>query len=144
SGHIALAVEGPEGYKLERSFDIFVRPAQLATVDRVARRLAPGESLNLSSAVKGRFVEGTGEVLASFSTMPNLDVPGLLRQLDRYPYGCLEQTVSRALPLLYVGEVSKLWSTGGDSDELKPRIQQAINHTLSMQRYDGSFGLWDA
>src|SRR5262249_49339776 len=44
SGHIALAVEGPEGYKLERSFDIFVRPAQLATVDRVARRLAPGES----------------------------------------------------------------------------------------------------
>ncbi|MBX6323197.1 MAG: alpha-2-macroglobulin family protein, partial [Rhodospirillaceae bacterium] len=143
-GRVALVVSGPDGYRLERSFDIFVRPAQLATVERVARRLAPGESLNLSSAVTGRFVPGTGEVLASFSTLPNLDVPGLLRQLDRYPYGCLEQTVSRALPLLYVGEVSRLWGAGGRDDDLKPRIQQAINRTLAMQRYDGSFGLWDS
>jgi hypothetical protein len=142
-GRIALAVDGPQGYRLERSFDIFVRPAQLDTIERIVRRLAPGESLDLASAVLDRYLPGTGEVLASFSTTPNLDIPGVLRQLDRYPYGCLEQTVSRALPLLYVSEVSRLWGLGEDTEELRARVQQAINRTLGMQRYDGSFALWD-
>ena len=35
-----------------------------------------------------------------------IDVPGLLQSLDRYPYGCTEQTVSRALPLLYVNNLA--------------------------------------
>ena len=32
-------------------------------------------------------------------------MPSLLMTLDRYPYGCAEQTTSRALPLLYVSEL---------------------------------------
>ena len=35
-----------------------------------------------------------------------LDVPALLKALDRYPYGCTEQIVSRAMPLLYVNELA--------------------------------------
>ena len=30
----------------------------------------------------------------------------MLMTLDRYPYGCAEQTTSRALPLLYVSELA--------------------------------------
>jgi uncharacterized protein YfaS (alpha-2-macroglobulin family) len=31
----------------------------------------------------------------------------VLRGLDRYPYGCIEQTVSRALPLLYAADLER-------------------------------------
>jgi hypothetical protein len=65
-----------------------------------------------------------------------------LRALDRYPYGCIEQTTSRALPLLYVDAVSKLWNTdpGFSASEA---LDGAIGHIVSMQKGDGSFGVWD-
>ena len=40
------------------------------------------------------------------------DVPALLQALDRYPYGCSEQVVSRAMPLLYVNKLAA--TTGTD------------------------------
>ena len=42
----------------------------------------------------------------SVSPLASLDVPGLLQALDRYPYGCSEQIVSRAMPLLYVNRLA--------------------------------------
>ena len=123
-----------------------MRAAQFPLLDRLVRRLKPGESLQLSQAALARFLPATGEMYASFSNLPNLDVPALLRQLDRYPYGCIEQTTSRVLPLLYVSDVTKLWgakSAQGDAG-IKDRIQKAIGHVLEMQRYDGGFALWDA
>ncbi len=143
-GRIAMSVAGPDGFRLDRDLRVGVRPPQLPVVERTARRLAPGESLTLGSAALERFVPGSGELYASFSPIPNLDVPGLLRSLDRYPYGCLEQTTSRALPLLYVGDVAELWQVtdeGGDGN-VRSRVQNAIHHVIERQRFDGGFGLW--
>ena len=86
---------------------------------------------------------------------PDWDVPGLLRALDRYPYGCIEQTTSRALPLLYVDEVAKLWEADPEADRTRcrgtrgwptpaPRSTGAIERILEMQKDDGSFGMWNA
>ena len=61
--------------------------------------------------------------------------------LDRYPYGCAEQTTSRALPLLYVSELSS--AAGMEEDPaLRDRVQKAILRVLSYQSSSGSFGLW--
>jgi len=61
--------------------------------------------------------------------------------LDRYPYGCAEQTTSRALPLLYLSELNA--SAGlPDDGEVKKRVQEAIYKVLSYQSSSGSFGLW--
>ena len=54
-----------------------------------------------------------------------LDVPALLTALDRYPYGCAEQTISRALPLLYVNNLSKDLGIAKDT-KVKARIQKAL------------------
>jgi hypothetical protein len=144
--NIRVLIAGPDGFKLEHRVSLAVRAAQFPLLERVVRRLQPGESLQLSQAALARFLPSTGEMYASVSSLPNLDVPALLRQLDRYPYGCIEQTTSRALPLLYLSDVTKLWgakSEAGDAG-IKGRIQQAIGHVLEMQRYDGGFSLWDA
>ena len=145
-GRIAMAVTGPGGYRLDRDLRIGVRPPQLPIVERTARRLAPGESLTLGSAALERFVPGSGELYGSFSPTPNLDVPGLLRSLDRYPYGCLEQTTSRAMPLLYVGDVAALWQVKDERADagVKSRVQNAVYSVIERQRFDGGFGLWSS
>ena len=87
------------------------------------------------------FLPGTAEALLSVSPRPEWDVPGLLRTLERYAYGCLEQTTSRALPLLYVEEVAHLWRTDPGAATAET-LDRAIGHIVELQRSDGSFGVW--
>jgi uncharacterized protein YfaS (alpha-2-macroglobulin family) len=70
-----------------------------------------------------------------------MDVPGLLTALDRYPYGCAEQTVSRALPLVYANAVAAQLGIAPDK-ELKERVQGAIARVFEMQDSSGGFGTW--
>ena len=68
-------------------------------------------------------------------------MPGILASLDRYPYGCAEQTTSRALPLLYVNDVAKRMGLATDT-ALRERIDGAIARVLEMQDSSGAFGVW--
>ncbi len=69
--------------------------------------------------------------------------PGL-RYLVAYPYGCLEQTLSRALPLFSVRDLAK--AVGDDelvrSDQLDAFIEASISKVLKHQHDDGHFSLW--
>ncbi|HVR67517.1 MAG TPA: MG2 domain-containing protein [Verrucomicrobiae bacterium] len=145
-GQITMAINGPQGFRIDRTVKLGVRAPQLPILERTTQRLDAGKSLTLNADALARFVPGSGEIYASVAATPNLDVPGLLRSLDRYPYGCLEQTTSRALPLLYVGDVADLWrvkDSGGESAQtLDNRIENAVFSVIERQRYDGGFGLW--
>jgi hypothetical protein len=143
-GNVALRLElsGPNDLKIARDFTIGVRPAQAYQLRRFVGRLEPGQSVTLDDGAASEFLSGTAEALLTVSPRPDWDVPGLLRALDRYPYGCIEQTTSRALPLLYVEEVAKLWrSDPGFSPAAA--LDGAIGRIIAMQRSDGSFGVWN-
>ena len=142
-GQLRLEISGPNGFQLVREADIGVRPAQTIVSDHIAQRLNPNETLRINSEALGRFLPGTTQAQLSVASRPNLNVPGLLAELDRYPYGCLEQTTSRALPLLYFNQVAQSW-VGQKATEtgLQERIQSAIQRILSMQDAGGGFGLW--
>ncbi len=143
-GRVKLVVEGPNGYRIERGWDLAVRPAQPVMTRRMVRRLKPGESVAYDTKMLAGFVKGTAEVAMGFSSVPNFNLAGLLKKLDRYPYGCVEQTTSRALPLLYVAELAQTLGIAEDRTALRGRVQKAIGRILTMQRSDGSFGLWSA
>jgi len=70
-----------------------------------------------------------------------LDAATLLKALDRYPFGCSEQITSRALPLLYVNELSTEAHLALDT-AVDQRIRDAIERLLARQGSNGSFGLW--
>jgi uncharacterized protein YfaS (alpha-2-macroglobulin family) len=83
-------------------------------------------------------------VSQSISNRPQIDVSTLVAELDRYPYGCLEQTTSSTLPLLYFDKLKRLWpDLSYDEATLKDRVSYGIKRILSKQRTDGSFGLWN-
>src|SRR5271169_3483224 len=142
-GNAALRLDlaGPGDLKIARDFTIGVRPAQAYQLRRFIGRLQPGESVTLDDGAADEFLPGTAEALLSVSPRPDWDVPGLLRALDRYAYGCLEQTTSRALPLLYVEDVARLWHTDPGASTAET-LDSAISHVVELQRSDGSFGIW--
>jgi uncharacterized protein YfaS (alpha-2-macroglobulin family) len=143
-GQVQLHLEGPNGWQLVRESEINVRPAQTVTTSRAARRLNPAESLPLTAELLGDYIPGTGQAKLSFSSRPNLNIPDLLAQLDRYPYGCLEQTTSRALPLLYFNQVAEIWAGKNTTEAgLRERVQEAIQRILTLQDANGGFGLWN-
>ncbi|MEE4376828.1 MAG: alpha-2-macroglobulin [Candidatus Competibacteraceae bacterium] len=141
-GRITLQVSGPD-FTLQRDWEIGVRPAQAIVTERRASRLSPNETLTANATLLQDYLPDSGQVQLSFATRPNLDVPGLLTQLDRYPYGCVEQTTSQALPLLYFNQVAQNWGSDQQAS-LRDRVQRAIQRILAMQGYDGGFGLWNA
>ncbi|HET6161993.1 MAG TPA: alpha-2-macroglobulin [Dongiaceae bacterium] len=144
NGEITLSLKGPNGYALDRTIAIPVRPAVAPVTESLTMRLMPGESMTLNQAALDPFLEGA-TLRASFSTTPNLDVQTVLANLSHYPYGCLEQTISVAYPMLIAGDVADLWSLEDRYKQADKReLDQAIQRTVSRQRFDGLFGLWTA
>lgn len=142
-GQVRLHLDGPNGFKLVRESEIGVRPAQTIATARTAKRLNPGESLRVGNELLNEYLPGTGQAKLSFGSRPNLNIPALLAQLDRYPYGCLEQTTSRALPLLYFNQVAEIWAGQNATESgLRARVQEAIQRILALQDANGGFGLW--
>ena len=138
---VRVRLSGPNGAGVERTLPIRVSPGSDAILRRVVRRIAPGESLTVSSDLTQDLLPGSGSVSTSVSLYGGIDVPALLAALDRYPYGCTEQVVSRALPLLYVNQLASRERMGLD-DKLDERVRDAIDRVLSRQDSSGSFGLW--
>ncbi|WP_375453409.1 alpha-2-macroglobulin [uncultured Methylobacterium sp.] len=126
-----------------QSFALAVSPGTGALVRRAVRTLAPGASLEVSGDLLSDILPGTGTVSLAASALPGIDVPALLLALDRYPYGCSEQVVSRALPLLYVNRLAAQDKLALD-DTVDARVREAIERVLSRQDSSGDFGLWSA
>ena len=141
AGTVAVAVNGPDGFSLSRSYPLTVRPATQILARRTVKPLEPGQSITLASDVFTDLVPGTGKVALSVTPTAALDVATLIAALDRYPLGCTEQIVSRALPLLYVSELSAGAGIANDSG-IDERIAKAIEIVLARQGSEGAFGLW--
>ncbi len=109
--------------------------AQRASRSRRARRSTSTTSWSAD------FIADTGSISVSVSPFGALDAPALLQSLSRYPYGCSEQTVSRAMPLLYVNKLASLEHLALDPD-LDKRVRAAIDVEMSRQNSAGAFGLW--
>jgi uncharacterized protein YfaS (alpha-2-macroglobulin family) len=129
------------GFEAGQRFAMRVQPGSSSLVRRTVRPLAGGESLTVSDDLLADILPGTGAVSVSVSPLAALDVPGLLQALDRYPYGCTEQVVSRALPLLYVNRLAAQEALALD-DSIDDRVRQSIERVLARQESNGSFGLW--
>ncbi len=139
---VALKLTGP-GLALDQTLALNVAPATLDLYRRSVRSLEPGGTLIVSKDLLADFVAGTGAVSVALSPIAGVDVPALLQALDRYPYGCTEQVVSRALPLLYVNKLATTANLGIDPDT-DQRVRDAILRVLSRQDSSGAFGLWSA
>lgn len=139
TAEITATLAGPGDLSLTSEYKVAVRPAATTTSERRLIALAPGDAITLPGPQAQGFDEDA--VLSLSVGAGDIDTVGLLAMLDRFPYGCAEQTVSRALPLLYANEVAE--ALGLEQDQALPeRIEKAIERVLAYQSSSGGFGLW--
>lgn len=134
---VRLKLADPEGrVVVDRRFPITVRPAQPNVTRRELRTVEAGQSLTFDSALATGLLPGTGRLDLTLSTVPAFDVLGLLAELDRYAYGCAEQTISRAFPRVFAGLL------GPDPTAGRGEVEQAIRRLFSLEAPGGGFASW--
>ncbi len=143
-GAVSLRLSGGD-IDLQRQWPLVVRPAWPGE-RRVAReRINPGETRQLDAALVKGLMPDTVTSSLLISDQPPMDLAGALEGLMAYPYGCLEQSASRAWPLLYMAEAVK--QLGVEAVPLAQRnrwVDEAIARIAGMQLHNGGFGLWSS
>ncbi|MDE2742317.1 MAG: MG2 domain-containing protein [Gemmatimonadota bacterium] len=125
-----------------RQTHLEVRPSSPPIYESTERGVRPGESVSFTVPHKG--MPGTNQARISVRRWPNFNFDNQMLRLVRYPYGCLEQTVSSVFPQLYLKDLLDLKPeerriVAADIDE---RINEAILRLRRFQLPDNSFSLW--
>lgn len=137
---LRLSVNGPQNFAVDHQYKIQTRSPYLPETRVKRDLLEPGEAFSVGADLLEGYVPGSSEVTVSFSSLP-VDPAALYASLARYPYGCTEQTTSRAMPLLYSEELVAMGANKGNDDP-RTKVQEAVTRILNRQSADGAFGLW--
>ncbi len=139
--HLRVALTTPDGKELVKELVIPVQANDPEVMRQSQFTLAKGQEFTLDANAFAGLAPGSGRATLALGPIARFNAPGILASLDRYPYGCTEQLTSKALPLLYFGEVSQAMG-GADASGIHDRVQQAITEVLLNQSANGAFGLW--
>ncbi|HYD89317.1 MAG TPA: alpha-2-macroglobulin [Vitreimonas sp.] len=143
-GEITLRLEGPQGFtQVERTYDIQSRAPFMPITITSTEPQATGVSWRAPADALASFQPSGSQALISFSNLAGLDPAPILDELYRYPYGCSEQLVSIAMPLLYYNTLAQEAERARDP-RITRRLQETVTQLLDRQAPDGSFGLWHA
>lgn len=105
---------------------------------RYSRVVAAGETVSINFDLPG--MKGSNKVMVEVSDFTPLNLGERLDYLVQYPHGCLEQTLSRAFPQLYLADAVKV----GDDYRRRSEdhVRAAIDRLRSFQQINGGFTYW--
>ena len=128
--------------------NITVRPASPLLKTSNSGLIVGGKEgiIDLSSS----FIPGTSNSQVILSRSPLVQGGGkALATLLGYPFGCLEQTISKAFPQIYFADLTKAMAapvyqikTGESDFNPMTNVQQAIRKIESQQIYNGGMSMW--
>ncbi|MFO0931475.1 MAG: MG2 domain-containing protein [Planctomycetota bacterium] len=127
------------GHRVVRAARVAVRPAAPFEVAHVVRALAAGERVD--GPLPGAYLPASRRARVTVGTGPSVAWLPALDRLRDYPYGCVEQTTSRAFPLLALSALARDAHPDGGDDDLVA-VDAAIERLLSMQTGDGGLATW--
>ncbi|WP_018690840.1 alpha-2-macroglobulin family protein [Algicola sagamiensis] len=145
-GTIEVQVAGDGIEDFGRVWTIGARPAYPITTKQKTAALETGASLSWLEADRQSFYPETLNVQITASSRVPLNLEDHLDGLLRYPYGCLEQTTSGAFPLLFATQsIQQRMHLNSMPEDVRVKgIQAGINRVSTMQKSNGSFGLWSS
>ena len=88
-----IRVTGPDGIDVKRHLTFDVKPPAGDIKRTTVASLKAGGNISLSPDLVRDMIAPRTRVSISVGPIATLDIPSLLTSLDRYPYGCAEQTV---------------------------------------------------
>lgn len=132
-GKVSIACVSNKGDEIVNTTKIAVKPAAARVYTSQSYIVEPNKNLNID--IKENGIDENYEFVATNKLGP--DLTNQLNYLVNYPYGCLEQIVSSAFPLLYLNKFTskKLFA---ESDDI---INKVIAKLSRYQSYKG-FNYW--
>ncbi|HXQ38477.1 MAG TPA: alpha-2-macroglobulin family protein, partial [Anaerolineales bacterium] len=99
-------------------------------------------AVNLPLPLPPDVLTETSVVTLKLSRTPASTILDGLEYLTGYPYGCVEQTMSRAMPNAVLGRASAQLGVGGEEfrAQTKPLIEASIQKLYGLQHNDGGWG----
>lgn len=132
---------------LKRSWRLGLRAPYFPETIKLENVLKSGEQVQIPANMLNGWLPHGKQLVTNVSSRPPFNADEHVGHLISYPYGCLEQTTSRAWPILKAtdADLKRLDSTANTSiaGQRSQWIEKAISRILSMQKSDGSFGLWN-
>lgn len=142
-GKIDVTASGG-GINIDRHFELPVRAAWPAVLRSSARSLDKLAPITLGADALDGLLPDSVTARLTVSSLPPLPFASALAGLLQYPYGCIEQTTSKAWGNLLLDEktADNLHVAGITPDQRKQRIDAAIGRIASMQIPSGLFSMW--
>lgn len=132
-----ITVKG-NGETASQEVEIQVRNPNPYATEVTSEVLDPGESYEFNFLPPG--MAGTNEAVLELSTIPPINLGERLNYLIRYPYGCLEQTLSGGFPQLYVNQLLEL--DAEQKEQVPKNIMATIERLKQFQTQQGGFAYW--
>ncbi len=126
------------GVRATQEIEIDVRnpnPYESMSYDQV---IQPGESWSPDYELIGQ--NGTNEAILELSAVPPMNLQSRLDYLMRYPYGCIEQTVSGAFPQLALPDLIDMDPT--QRERIDKNVNGAIRRMAKMKLRNGGYSYW--
>jgi uncharacterized protein YfaS (alpha-2-macroglobulin family) len=133
-----------EPVKIDRQWQLAVRPAWPGDRRVKLERLEPGKGLALDASLAAGLMPATVDASVLLSSQAPLNVREAVQGLLGYPYGCAEQTTSAAFPLIYLDEAKAkdLGLKPLEPAERKKRVEYAFGKLAGLQVASGGFAVW--
>lgn len=140
---ITFVVNG-QGHRVERRYKLTVRPVHPGITKIKRYVVGKGDTVELPAAWFSNMLEDTVSARMSVSNVPPLDVSSHVKNLFAYPYGCLEQTTSRAYPHVLINSDTAIQfgMKQLQPEKVRSAMDAAISRLLGMQLSSGGFALW--
>lgn len=141
NAEITFIISG-EGVEARRTASLSVRPASPLRESLRVGSTTSSMTLSTGRELYPYHAEGS----ASVSAMPLPALRGLVRYLESYPYSCVEQTVSRAMPYALLMSRPEFFSDTGRTPEetarlARERLDEALGAVESALTWRG-VSLW--
>ncbi len=140
---VRVRVEG-NGFKVDRSYDLPVRPAWPSVLRSRTQTIDPLAPVTLDTALANGLMPGSVTAQMTVSALPPIPFASAIRGALDYPYGCAEQTTSKGYAALQLDQATADMLGVKDVDAAKRRqyVEGAFGRLASMQVQRGHFSMW--
>lgn len=144
-GHASVNISvAALGETFEQDVDMTIRPTAPLQKRHGSGFAKAGESNDIALDIAD-FYEGSLKKQLVVSRSPLVQFTDDLDYLVRYPYGCVEQTISSVFPQLYFKDIAQDVYGGvssGKEYDANHNIRAAISKLYTMQLYNGGLTYW--
>lgn len=143
TAQVRIRVEGND-YKVDRRYDLPVRPAWPSVLRSRTLTLRDGEAVSLDAGFAEGLLPGSVRARMQVSALPPIPFGAALQGALDYPYGCAEQTTSKGYAALELdAATARAFGVSGlDATRRRARMDGAFGRLSSMQLSNGHFSMW--